>query len=193
VCCGTKRLVEIRCPDSCSYLSSARSHPPAAIRRQQERDVAALAPAMAGLSEAQQQLALFTITLLDRFRGDGLDAAADADVADAAGALAATYETSARGVIYEQRPSSLPAQRIAGEIRTVFEQLGRQRPSAFAADAAAVLRRMEVQVAATSKAAPGNPKAFLDLAARLGRQLRPDGDSGSSASAGAAASPLVLP
>lgn len=148
---------------------------------------------MAGLTEGQQQLALFTLTLLDRFRGDGLDAAQDGDVADAAGALAATYETSARGVIYEQRPSSLPAQRIAAEIRAIFDQLGRQRPSAFAADASVVLRRMEVQVAAAGKAAPGNPKAFLDLAARIARQLKPDGETDGAAAGGASPSPLVLP
>jgi hypothetical protein len=155
--------------------------------------VAALAPAMAGLSEAQQQLALFTITLLDRFRGDGLDAARDVDVADAVGALAATYETSARGVIYEQRPSSVPAQRIAGELRVIFDQLGRQRPSAFAADAAAVLRRVEVGVGAAGKAAPGDPKAFLDLAGRVARQLKPEGASDAAREAGASPSPLVLP
>ena len=29
VCCGTKRLVEIRCPATCGYLQSARVHPAA--------------------------------------------------------------------------------------------------------------------------------------------------------------------
>ena len=27
VCCGTKRLIEIQCPDDCVYLTSAREHP----------------------------------------------------------------------------------------------------------------------------------------------------------------------
>ena len=94
VCCGTKREVEIRCPADCPYLASARSHPPATTRRQQDQDLAALTPALAGLSEARQQLFLFALTLLDRFRGDGLDAASDAEAASAAAALAGTYETA---------------------------------------------------------------------------------------------------
>ena len=193
MCCGTKRLVEIRCPESCPYLSSARSHPPAAVRRQHERDVAALAPAVAGLTETQQQLALFTITLIDRFRGDGLDAATDADVADAARALGATYETASRGLIYEHRPTSVPAGRLATEIRTVFEQLGRQRPTAFAADAAAVLRRIEIQCAATGTTRGTHPHAFLDLAARIARQLRPAGQQDDSTSTASDPPPLILP
>ena len=48
VCCGTKRLVEIRCPDDCAYLASARRHPAATVQRQHELDVALLLPAMAG-------------------------------------------------------------------------------------------------------------------------------------------------
>ena len=40
ICCGTKRLVEIQCPSNCAYLASAREHPAAVVRRQQERDVA---------------------------------------------------------------------------------------------------------------------------------------------------------
>src|SRR5262245_27935296 len=38
VCCGTKRLVEIRCPSDCSYLASAREHPAAVVVRQQQHD-----------------------------------------------------------------------------------------------------------------------------------------------------------
>jgi hypothetical protein len=78
---------------------------------------------------------LFALTLLDRFRGEGLDAASDADAASAAAALAGTYETASRGLIYEQRPDSVPAQRIVDGIRGMFEQIGRGRPSGFAADA----------------------------------------------------------
>jgi len=105
VCCGTKRRVEIRCPETCAYLGNAAAHPPAVVRRQQERDVALLLPALERLSEAQRQLFFLTLTLVDRFRGEGLDAAVDADVADAAEALAGTYETAARGLIYDQRAS----------------------------------------------------------------------------------------
>jgi hypothetical protein len=181
VCCGTKREVEIRCPADCAYLASARSHPPAATRKQSDRDLAVLTPALAGLSEARQQLFLFSLTLLDRFRGDGLDAASDADAAAAAGTLAATYETASKGLIYEQRPDSIPAQRMADGIKGVFEPLGRGRPSAFAADAAAALRQVEDRVRAVQRASPGDGRAFLALAGRMARRLGPPGAEGAAA------------
>jgi hypothetical protein len=56
VCCGTKRLVEIRCPADCVYLNAAREHPAAVVRKQQERDVAMLLPSIRHLTERQHQL-----------------------------------------------------------------------------------------------------------------------------------------
>jgi hypothetical protein len=199
VCCGTKRGVEIECPADCPYLASARSHPPAAVRRQQDHDLAVLTPALAGLSEARQQLFLFALTLVDRFRGDGLDAARDADAAEAASALAGTYETASRGLIYEQRPDSVPAQRMADGIRGVFEQVGRGRPSGFAADAAAVLRQVEDRIRAVQRATPGNSRAFLGLAERMTRRLGSPGREGSpdenepAAGSGSGSSPIIIP
>lgn len=196
VCCGTKRQTEIRCPDSCAYLSSSRTHPPASVRKQHDEDLAVLTPGMAGLSEPRQQLFLFTLTLLDRFRGDGLEAATDRDAASAAGALASTYETAARGVIYEHRGDSVPAQRIAEGIRGVFDQLGRGRPTGFATDAAAVLRQVEDRALAVQRLAPSNPVAFLDLAGRLARRLGPPEAASSAEGAGATGSggsAIILP
>jgi hypothetical protein len=187
VCCGTKRQVEIACPADCPYLAAARSHPPAAVRRQQDEDLAVLSPGLAGLSEARQQLFLFTLTLVDRFRGDGLDAASDADALAAAAALAGTYETASKGLIYEQRADSIPAQRMADGIRGIYEQLGHGRPSGFAADAAAVLRQLEDRVRAVQGAAPGSSRAFLDLAGRMAKRLAGPGGAGSALPEGEAA------
>jgi len=199
VCCGTKREVDIRCPADCPYLASARSHPPATTRRQQDQDLAVLTPALAGLSEERQQLLLVALTLLDRFRGEGLDAASDADAASAAAALAGTYETASRGLIYEQRPDSVPAQRIADGIRGMFEQLGRGRPSGFAADAAAVLRQVEDRIRAVQRATPGDSRAFLGLAERVARRLGNPGLEGSpvegepAAGGGRGSSSIIIP
>ena len=183
VCCGTKRLVEIRCPAECPYLAASRTHPPATVRRQQDQDLAVLAPALGGFSEARQQLFLFALTLVDRFRGEGLDAASDADAASAAAALAGTYETAARGLIYEQRPDSIPAQRMADGIKGMFDQLGHGRPTGFAADAAAVLRQVEDRVRAVQRANPADARAFLDLSGRMARRLGGPGVEGSQAEA----------
>jgi len=184
VCCGTKRQTQIRCPESCVYLSSARSHPPAAVRKQQDQDVAVLAPSLAGLSEARQQLFLFTVSLIDRFKGEGFDAATDADVASAAAALAATYETASRGVIYEHRAETLAAQRMAGSLRGVFEELGRDRPSSFAADAAAALRQIEDRVRAVQRLSTSDPRAFLGLAGRMAARFGPAGGADPSPGGG---------
>jgi len=199
VCCGTKREIEISCPPDCGYLAASRAHPPAAVRRQQDQDVGAVSPALAGLSEPRQQLFLFTMTLVDRFKGEGLDAAADVDAASAAAALAATFETASKGLIYEQRPDSLPAQRMADGIRGVLEQLGRGRPSSFSADAAAVLRRLQDCADAVRRASPGDPRAFLALAGRLSRRLGDpgqaagDGGHGGGAAAADSGPSIILP
>jgi len=125
---------------------------------------------MVGLSEPQQRLFFLCLTLASRVRGEGLEAARDADFADAAGSLAATYETASKGLIYEQRAGSLPAQRVAGELRAVLDEVGRERPSAFAREAAIVLRRLE-QRAHDIEKLTGSPVGFFDLAGRFTRQL----------------------
>ncbi|MEW5983997.1 MAG: hypothetical protein AB1806_16715 [Acidobacteriota bacterium] len=159
--------------------------------------MAMLAPAMHGLTGPQQQLFLLTLALVDRIKGSGLDLARDDDVAEAAGAMAATYQTEARGLIYEQRPASLVAQRLAGEIRAVYDQLGRQRPSGFASDAALVLSRLQERIKDVAKAGGGNPSAFLELAARIARLLASDAEeepeAGDVRPAGAGPSPIILP
>jgi hypothetical protein len=197
VCCGTKRQVEIRCPADCAHLAASRTHPPAAVRRQQDEDLAVLTPALSGLSEPRQQLFLFALTLVDRFKGEGLDAGSDNDAASAAAALAATYETASRGLIYEQRPDSVPARRMADGIKESFEQLGRGRPSGFAADAAAVLRQVEDRVKAVQRGAPGDRRAFLALAERVSRRLEgpggPDNPSAGSEPPGGGMPSIIIP
>ncbi|MDO8835909.1 MAG: hypothetical protein Q7V01_09940 [Vicinamibacterales bacterium] len=181
VCCGTKRRAEIRCPDTCGYLANSQAHPPVIVQRQHERDVAALLPALSGLPEAHQQLFFLTLSLIDRHRGDdlGLDAATDADVADALASLAGTFETAARGLIYEQRAGSLPAQRLAADIKHVYDELGHDRPSGFAEEASRVLRRLEACVAEAHRAGLDTRRGFLDLAGRMAARLgAPDPDAG---------------
>lgn len=195
VCCGTKREAEIRCPASCPYLASARAHPPAQVKRQYEQDMLIVYPAMMGLTEPQQRLFLVTISMVPKLRGTGLEAARDLDLADAAGALAATYETEAKGLIYEQRAGTAPAQRIAAELRTVFDQLGRERPAAFAKDAAAVLRRIE-QMARNTGPAGDQSVGLLELLGRLALRIGAGGPGDaddSTATPDPPPSPIILP
>src|SRR5262245_38523958 len=116
VCCGTKRLTEIHCPDDCVYLSSAREHPAAVVKRQQEHDVAILLPTLQGLTERQYQLVFLFQTLIARHTPEGFARLVDDDVAEAAGALASTLETATRGVIYEHAAKSALGQRLGAEM-----------------------------------------------------------------------------
>src|SRR4029079_6288121 len=107
VCCGTKRLTEIQCPDDCVYLTSARDHPAAVVKRQQEHDVAILLPTLQGLTERQHQLFFLFSSVTARLTPGVFVRLIDDDVADAAASLASTLETAARGVIYDHAPQSL--------------------------------------------------------------------------------------
>jgi hypothetical protein len=173
VCCGTKRLVEIRCPDTCGYLSTARQHPPAVVQRQYDRDIDALQPTMRGLAEMQQHLAFLLLGVVSRQGGsETLERLHDADVSDAALALAGTFETAARGVIYEHRASTLPAQRLVAAFREALDDVSRRLPDVrLDRDAAAALRGIEQGVREVQRragAATGDAtRAYIDVVRRM--------------------------
>src|SRR5918993_3137879 len=166
VCCGTKRLIEIKCPPECGYLASAREHPAAVVRRRQERDVAQLLPTIRHLTERQYQLFFLFHTLIARHSPQGFTRLVDADVADAAAAVAATLETAARGVIYDHTPQGPPAQALATELKTMLAQMREQGAKVFDREAAIVLRAIE-QGARETNVPGGGPAGYLDLIARL--------------------------
>jgi hypothetical protein len=123
VCCGTKRLVEIRCPADCGYLASARQHPPAVAQRQHERDVALLLPAMSELTERQSRFFFLFQSIVVRHRADPLRPLVDTDVTDATASVAGMLETAARGVIYEHTPTALNAQELASAFKQAFSEV----------------------------------------------------------------------
>jgi hypothetical protein len=168
VCCGTKRLVDIKCPADCGYLASAREHPAAVVRRRQERDVEQLLPTIRHLTERQYQLFFLFHTTIARVTPDGFTRLVDADVADAAAAVASTLETAARGVIYEHTPSGPPAQALATALKTVLAQIREQGAKVFDREAAIVLRAIERGARGTdAPAAASTSTTYLDLVARL--------------------------
>jgi hypothetical protein len=174
VCCGTKRLVEIPCPADCPYLASARDHPPAVTVRQQQRDIDLLAHGMRDLSERQAQLFFMINSFLQRYEPPELQAIIDDDVIEGVAALASTFETASRGVIYDHRPTAPPADRLATALKPVIAEAGKHGGSAFERDAAVVLRRIGEASQEVRMADPANPRAFLDL---LGRMFKEDRNS----------------
>ncbi len=193
VCCGTKRGVEISCPPDCPYLRSARAHPPAAQRRQQERDLAVLLPTVRDLNEEQGTVFWLTATFLGGYQGDGLIRLNDDDVAEAAAALASTFETSARGVIYEHRAASLAGQRLVADLRRFFDELARGERRSSDTTLAVVLRAVERGAREARKTLEGGATAYLQLAARLKRAAagRADG-ADRPARDGSAEPPLLI-
>jgi hypothetical protein len=189
VCCGTKRLTEIACPPGCVYLASAREHPAAVVKRQQERDVALLVPTIRHLTERQYQLFFLFQTLIARHKPEGFGRLLDQDVADAAAAMASTLETSARGVIYEHAPSSLTAQRLVTEMKTMLARVSEQGGSVYDREAAIVLRAIEHGARDVAKAG-GSDTEYLAMMARLLQANAPDATADAP---GKPASSLILP
>jgi len=167
VCCGTKRLVEINCPADCVWLASAREHPPAARVRQQERDRARLMPLMLDFSERQVQLFFLLANFIARYEPPELQPLFDEDVEEGAGALASTFETASRGVIYEHRAASLSAERFANALKPALAEMGRGLGSAFERDAAGVLRRVATLARDVRTADTANRRGFIDMLRRL--------------------------
>jgi hypothetical protein len=169
VCCGTKRIVEIRCPEDCGYLAAARQHPPAVVQRQHDRDIEALRPTLSALTETQQQICFLLLSIVSSHAAvETLDRVLDADVADAAATLASTYETAAKGVIYEHTARSLPAQRLVTSLRGLVEQLSRSvQAGTMERDVSSALRGIERGVREVERLGGGQPRAYLESVERL--------------------------
>jgi hypothetical protein len=190
VCCGTKRLIEIRCPSDCGYLASSREHPPAAVRRQQQHDVALLVEIVRDFNERQSQLFLLFSTFITRYQPPQLHQLVDTDVAEAMQALAATFETAARGVVYEHRAESMSANRLVSALKPLLAEAGQHGGSAFERDAALILRRIADGVEKARAADRENPRAFLGLLSRtVGRNAPPAAEQHAEAEP----SRLILP
>lgn len=193
VCCATKRLVDIACPSDCAHLSAAREHPAAVVKRQQERDVALLLPVIRHLTERQHQLFFVFQTVIARHTPEGFARLNDDDVADAAAAVAATLETSARGVIYEHAAQSPLAQRLGTELTAVLEEMRQHGATVYDGEAAIVLRAIEQGARETRSRAGAGATAYLDLVGRLLQLNRAPQGTAAGASPAKPASSIVLP
>jgi hypothetical protein len=163
-------MSEIACPADCIYLTAAREHPPAAAVRQQQRDVALLVDVMRDLNERQSQLFLLAAMLLLQYEPPALQPLIDDDVIEAAAALAATYDTAAKGLIYEHRPPSLPAERLVQALKPRLAEAGKGGGSTFERDAAVVFRQIREVATRVRQLEPDNRRAFLDLVRRTIRK-----------------------
>ncbi|HET9568111.1 MAG TPA: hypothetical protein VFP16_07050, partial [Vicinamibacterales bacterium] len=65
------------------HLTTAREHPAAVVKKQQERDVAALLPSISHLTERQYQLFFLIHSVIARHKPDTFSRLLDEDVAQA--------------------------------------------------------------------------------------------------------------
>jgi hypothetical protein len=166
ICCGTKRLVEINCPETCVHLTTAREHPAAVVKRQQERDVAQLLPSINHLTERQHQLFFLVHSVIARHKPETFSRLLDEDVAQAAAAVAATLETAGRGVLYEHTPASLPAQRLAKDITAMMAEVRSHGTKIYDGEVAIALRAIE-KGARDAHKQPADDTAYLAIVSRL--------------------------
>ncbi|HVH28144.1 MAG TPA: hypothetical protein VM818_15355 [Vicinamibacterales bacterium] len=124
---------------------------------------------MRDLSRQQTELFFLINAFLLRYEPLELHPLIDADVAEAAAALAGTFETASRGVIYEHRPAGLPADRLATALRPVIAEACQHAGAVNDRDIAVVLRRLEEGARAAGAAEPEQPRAYFDL---IGRTLK---------------------
>ena len=157
------------------------------MRRQQERDVARLIPTIRELTERQHQLFFLFHSVVARHRPEGLARLVDADVADAAAAMAATLETAARGVIYEHTPQSPVAKSLLEEMKTLLAQARERGTTIYDGEAAIALRAIEQ--GARALRTPGDSETvYLELVSRIlqvDAAEAPRGETGTSS--------LILP
>jgi hypothetical protein len=189
VCCGTKRLVEIRCPADCGYLAAAREHPPAAVVRRQQHDLEAIVRFVRDFNEAQSRLFFLILSFLARYEAPELQPLVDEDVAAAMAALGATFETASRGVIYEHRADSPAAQRLAAGLKPLLSEAGSRGGSMFERDAAVVLRRVAAAVREVSAGNSQSRRPFVELVTRV---IKTKGEK-SAEDAGSEAPRLIIP
>lgn len=189
VCCGSKRLVEIACPADCAYLAVAREHPPAVDVRRYEDDMARMAPVVRDFSQRQGEIFVLMASVVLTDTSTDFHVLLDDDVADAAGALASTLETAARGVIYEHRPSTRAAERLMTAFTGVLAEAGKAAGGGarLERETVLVLRRLEEAARGSVRTAPRQGRAFIEL---LGRIIRlPQAPQ----APGEASSRLILP
>ncbi len=94
--------------------------------------------------------------------------------------MAATLETSTRGVICEHSPPGLAAQALTAELKTTLDDIREQRATVYDHEAAVVLRVTEAGARSAQRPpdSGGARTTYLDLLARL---LNPDGQTAPAA------------
>jgi hypothetical protein len=167
VCCATKRLVEISCPEDCRYLDAAQRHPAAVIKKQIDRDLAQLMLTVGRLSEQQLQLFFLLQSMVLSYKPEGLSRLTDTDVASATGALAASLESASKGVIFDEALPSVPAEALRKTVKPILDEIMKNGGSGAERQVAVVLRAMERGAKHEGGLIPDGETTYLELVGRV--------------------------
>jgi hypothetical protein len=172
VCCGSKRRVEIDCPEDCGYLTGEHAGAWAGRVTEHERDMRRLAPHVAALSDAAAQTTFLLLSGVAALaaREPDLD---DARLETALETLRQTSRTRESGLVYEHRAADPRVQAVVRELDALLRaplaadsELGDEPRAAPPADAAAALGAL-VSALASTRAERAGARAFVETAARL--------------------------
>lgn len=169
-------MVTVNCPSDCRYLHAASEHPPAVVKRQQERDVRFVVALLQGLTERQQEIVVAVQTFLRSGQSDDT-ILSDPDIRQAAAALAQTFETASRGIVYEHSATSVGGQQLAAELRAMVDTSREQGARLPDGDLAIAFRRVEMAAreAGTAVGQPdGEGNAYISLLRRVFKAPTPE-------------------
>jgi hypothetical protein len=122
------------------------------------------------LTEMQLQLLFLLGSVIVRYRPEGPFTLSDADVAEAASAMASTLEAASRGLIAELAAPSPVSEGLRRQLDGMLAELGKGGGARYAQDAADVLRGIE---RGATHAAPGVGTGTGDYLTLLRRVLPP--------------------
>jgi hypothetical protein len=136
------------------------------VQRQQKHDVSLVLPTIRHLTERQHQLFFLLHSVIAQHTPQELTRLLDGDIAEAAGALAATLETAGRGVIYEHAPQGPAAQALVAKLKAALARLREQGATVYDGETAIVLRAIE-RGATEIQPRAGGDAAYAALMRRL--------------------------
>ena len=132
-----------------------------------------LLPRVSDLTKTQYRLFMLAQALIVRHARAASPPPIDHDVAEGLASVAATLETAGKGIIYEHRATSIPAQRMADEISAAIRDLvtraGSDGPR-LERDAAKALRALERSAREAQQDIPDSTRpevSWLLLATRI--------------------------
>jgi hypothetical protein len=170
-CCGTKRRVEIDCPDDCVYLDGVHAGAWDGRETERKRDLRRVAPHVQALAQPQAQLFFLALVGIAGLRGRRSDLD-DGLLLEAVSALRKTLETRRSGLYYDHAPADPRALGLVVDLRGVFESRGGDGATRTPEDRdlLPVLVALEAGLRAATREHAG-PTAFLDSAVRLAGRL----------------------